>query len=51
MGLFSKEATGGFTDEIRCDETEYLIWKWSRERHSLGLVPPRARWVRCGVRL
>lgn len=28
MGLFSKEATGGFTDEIRCDETEYLIWKW-----------------------
>lgn len=28
MGLFDKKATGGFMDEIRCDESEYLIWKW-----------------------
>lgn len=27
MGLFSKKV-GGFMDEIRCDETSYLIWKW-----------------------
>lgn len=27
MGLFDKK-TGGFMDEIRCDEQEYLIWKW-----------------------
>ena len=29
MTLFSKSArTGGFMDEIRCDEPSYLIWKW-----------------------
>ena len=27
MGLFSS-SEGGFMDVIRCDETEYLIWKW-----------------------
>lgn len=29
MGLFNKnKRTGGFMDEIRCDEPSYLIWKW-----------------------
>ena len=29
MGLFAKNSrTGGFMDEIRCDEVSYLIWKW-----------------------
>ena len=31
MALFSKnreQRTGGFMDEIRCDEPSYLIWKW-----------------------
>lgn len=29
MSLFSKSnRTGGFMDEIRCDEVSYLIWKW-----------------------
>lgn len=32
MGLFRKK-TGGFMDEIRCDEPSYLIWKW----HPKGL--------------
>ena len=27
MGLFSS-SEGGFMDVIRCDEAEYLIWKW-----------------------
>ncbi len=27
MGLFTKKV-GGFMDEIRCDESSYLIWKW-----------------------
>ena len=31
MGLFDKNG-GGFMDEIRCDEQEYLIWKW----HPVG---------------
>lgn len=29
MSLFDRnKRTGGFTDEIRCDEPSYLIWKW-----------------------
>lgn len=29
MALFNKNnRTGGFMDEIRCDEPSYLIWKW-----------------------
>lgn len=28
MGLLGKSKNGGFMDEIRCDEPNYLIWKW-----------------------
>ena len=28
MGLFSKTNEGGLMDAIRCDETDYIIWKW-----------------------
>lgn len=28
MGLFSKINEGGFMDVIRCDESDYLVWKW-----------------------
>ena len=28
MGLFGSKQEGGLMDVIRCDETEYLIWKW-----------------------
>ena len=29
MSLFNRnKRTGGFMDEIRCDEPSYLIWKW-----------------------
>jgi membrane protease subunit (stomatin/prohibitin family) len=28
MGLFSSNKEGGMMDMIRCDEQEYLIWKW-----------------------
>lgn len=28
MGLFSKKGEGGLIDVIRCDEQEYLVWKW-----------------------
>ena len=29
MGFFDRnKRTGGFMDEIRCDEPNYLIWKW-----------------------
>ena len=33
MGIFGKKpSAGGFMDEIRCDESSYLIWKW----HPVG---------------
>lgn len=33
MGMFGKKpSAGGFMDEIRCDESSYLIWKW----HPVG---------------
>lgn len=28
MGLFGNKSEGGMMDVIRCDEQEYLIWKW-----------------------
>lgn len=28
MGLFKKKAEGAVADVIRCDEKDYLIWKW-----------------------
>jgi len=28
MGLFSKTKEGGLMDVIRCDEQDYLVWKW-----------------------
>lgn len=35
MSLFTKK-TGGFMDEIRCDEPSYLIWKWHPAGSQLG---------------
>ena len=29
MGLFSSKKEGGLMDVIRCDQQQYLIWKWS----------------------
>lgn len=34
MKLFDMNKTGGFMDEIRCDEPSYLIWKW----HPRGVL-------------
>lgn len=28
MGIFSRKNEGGLMDVIRCDETDYLVWKW-----------------------
>ena len=37
MALFDKKnRTGGFMDEIRCDEPSYLIWKWHPSGSQLG---------------
>lgn len=42
MGLFKnkdRKKDGGFFDVIRCDEPEYLIWKW----HPAGVAPKEGR--------
>lgn len=36
MGIFKKRKTGGFADVIRCDEPDYLIWKWHPAGVGLG---------------
>ena len=37
MELFEKnKKNGGFMDEIRCDESSYLIWKWRPAGSQLG---------------
>jgi membrane protease subunit (stomatin/prohibitin family) len=28
MGIFTNKTEGGLMDVIRCDEQEYLVWKW-----------------------
>ena len=37
MGIFGRKPKGGgFMDEIRCDESSYLIWKWHPEGTQAG---------------
>lgn len=37
MGIFSKKSSsGGMMNVIRCDEKEYLVWKWRPENQELG---------------
>ncbi len=36
MALFGKPKAGGFMDEIRCDESSYLIWKWHPAGSQVG---------------
>lgn len=48
MGLFGK-SIGGFMDVIRCDEPEYLIWKWRPT--GAGSDSRRANAIRWGSSL
>jgi predicted transcriptional regulator len=36
MGLFSSKKEGGMMDTIRCDEQEFLIWKWRPEGNEVN---------------
>ena len=47
MALFDRnKRTGGFMDEIRCDEPSYLIWKWhpAGVQHGEGNRENAIRW-------
>lgn len=49
MGLMGRR-DGGFADVIRCDEHEYLIWKWRPKGNSLE-ASHRANSIRWGSML
>ena len=49
MGLFNKNS-GGLMDEIRCDEKDYLIWKW-RPQDAVGGPNTRENAIRLGSSL
>ena len=36
MGLFSRGKGGGLMNVIRCDEQEYLVWKWRPEGQAVN---------------
>jgi len=33
MGLFGRGKGGGLMNVIRCDEENYLVWKWAPTFH------------------
>ena len=50
MGLFSKNKNGGMMNAIRCDEKEYLVWKWRPAGQKLGATT-RENGIRYGSSL
>ena len=36
MGLFSRGNSGGLMNVIRCDEQEYMVWKWRPEGQDVN---------------
>jgi membrane protease subunit (stomatin/prohibitin family) len=36
MGIFNKKKNGGFSDVIRCDEPNFLIWRWHPNGFASG---------------
>ena len=36
MGLFGKGKSGGMMNVIRCDEEEYIVWKWRPEGQGVN---------------
>ena len=50
MGLFDRNRSNAFMDEIRCDEPNYLIWKWHPAGSQQG-VNKRENAIRWGSSL
>ena len=38
MGIFNKIKKGGMVDVIRCDESNYLVWKWHPNKYEQGTL-------------
>ena len=50
MALFGKGNSGGTMNVIRCDQPQYLVWKWRPEGQPLG-ASPRENAIRFGSSL
>jgi membrane protease subunit (stomatin/prohibitin family) len=50
MGLFGNKSEGGLMDVIRCDEQEYLVWKWRPKGATLN-ESKKENSIRWGSRL
>jgi membrane protease subunit (stomatin/prohibitin family) len=50
MALFGKKSEGGLLDVIRCDEQEYLVWKWRPKGATLN-ESKKENSIRWGSRL
>lgn len=37
MGLFGHGKSGGLMNVIRCDEKDYLVWKWRPRGEALNI--------------
>ena len=48
MGWFSKGNSGGLMNTIRCDEQEYLVWKWRPAEQDVNTTS-RENSIRGGV--
>lgn len=51
MGLFSKKTEGGIMDMIRCDEKDYLIWKWRPDAQAAAGSSKKENSIRYGSSL
>lgn len=38
MSIFKKQHKGGMADVIRCDQANYLIWKWHPDKYDEGIL-------------
>ena len=36
MGLFGRDKSGGLMNVIRCDQQDYLVWKWRPENQEVN---------------
>jgi len=38
MSIFKNNKSGGFSDVIRCNETNYFVWKWHPDKYEQGTL-------------
>ena len=51
MGLFNSKKEGGLMDMVRCDESDFLIWKWRPNREMEAGTSKKENAIRYGSSL